>query len=47
VLGLITGMLDRDHAVAAGIRISGEHDLLDRLQPIATSGGPADETSHR
>jgi len=36
VLGLITGMLNVDQAVAAGIQITGKRDLLDRLQPTAT-----------
>jgi DNA-binding HxlR family transcriptional regulator len=42
VLGLITGMLDRDHAVAAGVRINGEPDLLSRLRPTVTSGNHPD-----
>lgn len=38
VLGVITGMLDLDQAIAAGIQITGRRGLLKRLRPLATSG---------
>lgn len=43
VLGLITGMLDVDGAIAAGARITGRRSLLKRLLPVGAQANDANQ----